>query len=546
MKPQRGARPLAGKTIFRRGLRDATITTLGGLVLGGMTAIVVVLLGHTVFPEVAESGTDMGMRLKVAVERFRNFSTGLPLRESEARGLPAAATGYVFLDVDAEYLPGSTSSAEAGAMAACRALQARFQASYRMASPGRQAAEAGAGQTAAALDCASSRPLNRYLLAELVKELRRRGAKLVVLDIVLEREQGVIGDQENRALLRELAAPSPVPVIYAAPLELVWEENSAPHRNVVSLASGSDMRAAAGARSPGEGAAYAAIAVPAPDRVLRRYPRCFTVEGSPVPAAGMPQLAAQLLTAQKQPGSCDAGKAEADRIVFTLPSITGHLSQVLGPHSSEQAQRESATRTFYRPVYGRCLAAHFWEAGGWCGEAPAGTDGPPSYYRDKVVVVGITNPVRRDWHITPLGNMVGAQVIVNAIRSRVQYPWLHEHSLAGTLGKELLIVLACIPFWFTFHLLRYGTAHPSPSGDQSGGEYRENIKRRVYLVLWYIAALSLVLATTFRMSFAISGPAPSLDVLIGVLAITTELYVEVAKWIVHSTEHFVGRLLPAP
>jgi hypothetical protein len=516
-----------------------------------MTAIVVVLLGHTVFPEVAESGTDMGMRLKVAVERFRNFSTGLPLREIGGLSLPAAATGYVFLDVDAEYVPGSTTSAEAGAMAACRALQAHFHTSYRMTSPGQQAVEAGAGQTAAALDCPSSRPLNRYLLAELVKELRRRGAKLVVLDIVLAREEGMIDDRENRALLRELAAPSPVPVIYAAPLELVWEENSASHTNVVSLTEGSDLRGAADTRMPGAGAAYAAIAVPAPGRVLRRYPPCFTVEGSPVPAVGMPLLAAQLLTDQKHGGSCEAGKAEADRIVFTLPSITGHLSQVLGRHSSEQAQRESATRTFYRPVYGRCLAAHFWEAGGgWCGEAPAGADGPPSYYRDKVVVVGITNPVRRDWHITPLGNMVGAQVVVNAIRSRVQYPWLHEHSLAGTMGKELLIVLACLPFWFAFHLLRYGTmdaaADASPSGDHSGGGHRKNIKRRVYLVLGYALVLSLVLAATFWMSFAISGPAPSLDVLIGVLAITTELYVEVAICIVHSIEHFVDRLLPAP
>jgi hypothetical protein len=410
MKPLRHARLLVGKSIIGRGWRDSTITTLGGLVLGGMTAIVVVVLGHTVFPEVAESGTDMGMRLKVAVERLRNFSASLPLRESGAPDLPAAAAGYVFLDVDAEYLPGSTSSAEAGAMAACRALQARFPARYGIAAPGRQSTGAGDDRYPAALDCTSARPLNRYLLAELVKELRHRGARLVVLDIVLAREEGIVTDEENRALLEVLAAPSPVPVIYAAPLELVWQENSTSHANVVSLTGGSDFRA--DTRGGGLSSVHAAIAVPGPGQILRRYPRCFTVDGSADPAVSMPLLAAQLLMAQQHPGSCDPKDAEADRIVFTLPPIAGHLSQILDLHSSKQVREESATRAFYRPVYGRCLAAHFWETdGGWCGEALAGTDGLPSYYRDKVVVIGITNPVRRDWHITPLGNMVGSMSI---------------------------------------------------------------------------------------------------------------------------------------
>lgn len=546
-----------GRSVLARGGREAFITSLGGLALGGATAVLLIWLGHSVFPGIAEAGTDAGMRLKVILERL---GSGPPAHGGLASALPGSAAGYVFVDVDAEPEPEGTTPDEAGSIAACTGLAKRYPERYRMEHRGPVGSGSDRGAEAApiALKCDAMRPLNRYLLAELITALRDRGAKLVVLDVVLAREDGVVDQQEHAALQQVLRMPHAVPVLYAAPVELLWQEGQLPHLNKVRLAGKQDFPGAIRTPSqiiqPGISAddapVQATIAFPAPGQPLRRYPRCFAVDGSRHAAASLPWAAVQWLKgAEKQDACVSAYRTtdEAPRIVFDVPPLTGHLDLPLGSHNGDRAHEASASRAFYHRTFGHCLATHFWRrSGGLCGEAAAADDALVSFYHGKIVVVGASNAVRRDWHSTPLGNMVGAQVVVNAMRSFTQYPDLHEHSNSELLAKKLLIVIACTPVWFVFHLFRFGTRGDDRSREDRKGEqgWAGRSKRMVGLIMGFAVTLLLVIALTLWMSYSGSEPTPSLDVLIGVLAIGAELYVEVARSIIHGVEAGIERLLP--
>jgi hypothetical protein len=84
----------------------------------------------------------------------------------------------------------------------------------------------------------------------------------------------------------------------------------------------------------------------------------------------------------------------------------------------------------------------------------------PERLADKVVVIGVNSPQAMDQHMTPLGEMSGAELIVNAIRSFVADAELRE-SIPSTLWREFLIgFVASLPFllfWLAQQsLMRFG------------------------------------------------------------------------------------------
>ena len=64
-------------------------------------------------------------------------------------------------------------------------------------------------------------------------------------------------------------------------------------------------------------------------------------------------------------------------------------------------------------------------------------------YKDKIVVIGASNPSRRDRHYTPFGDMAGSEVVINAIRSFLIYD-SQDKSPWDLIKRELVIVSA----WF--------------------------------------------------------------------------------------------------
>jgi hypothetical protein len=478
------------------------VHTLIGLMLGLITSFVVLWLSYRTFPKVAEFGTDLGLQLKMTLTRLQHFPGVLP---------PTGSPGFVFVDVDPEFVDGAPpipSACEALASAPCPAT--------------------GVCNTAVAepLQCSDARPLNRYLLGQLVHGLRKRQASLIILDVALTTQDAVVGPRETAYLRSELLRQEPdlAPVIYAAPVQIVWNDADANTGGSVRVestgAEPSDTypgRIDDDAAQQGRHSAVAAIAFPAVDTVVRRYPKCLRIHQTDKSRLSLPFLAAYYAGGPLQ--ECD-GTKEAPRIVYTVPHLRDH---------EDWTDHEQGNSAVYRQIYARCLAANFWDSNSACG-----AETEHSIYRHRIVVIGASNPARRDWHYTPIGNLVGAEVVINATRSALLYPHNHDHSFSDILFHEFSIVLACSTVWFGFHAVRFRTKRRSAG-----------IQRAMSMILLFVVCLMITLGLALWLSYQTDAPAPSLNILIGVLAISLEQYVDAMTWLIRRMEHALGNLLGA-
>lgn len=502
-------------SFFPLWVKLAIIKTVAGLALGLVTAVILVWLSNRLFPELQEYGEDLGLRVSVYLDRVSGSTGGTLLPKSDTD-----AFSYLFLDVDPEFGAARPAGAvpESPSEQACAAYAEALRAGRAPAT-----GDASGGR----LSCSSARPLNRRLLAALVTELRARKAKMVVLDVVLAKESGVVDRGEDDALTQVLGAAgsAATPVLFAGPYEMYPP-------------SGPDKTGSVGLVLPvliednAEAGIYSAAALPAPGQPVRRYPKCLrqaALNAAPVPSLPY-QAALQLRPAGRgcsAPWSdeSEGGGNNAPRIIFTLPPNPVHLDDLMAPGRARWGP--------YRGHYDRCLAANFWDPyASICGQAET--------YKDKVVVIGVSNPQRRDRHYTPLGDMAGPEVVINAVRSFVAYPEHHDKTLSELLVKKCTIVLWCSVVWFAYFLVRcrYFSegALPLNSNLQIAG-------RAAVVGLCFIGTLVAVVVLALTMSFKTEGPVPSLDVMIPVLAIAIDEYVEQVSRIVHGVERRLKWLL---
>ena len=498
--------------------KDAVIRWLTGLILGCVTALLLVGLSATMFSEIQEVGQDLGLRLGIHLQRLRSTVSGRPLGADSLDGL-----SFLFIDVDPEHGLGATpekaSSSQremaTGSQRACAALATASQGRYRVVvdTPARASAAKPAANTPTPIHCSASRPVNRYLLAELVKALQARGARMIVLDVVLAAEYGIVPDEENEALkqaLRGLAGLRPVPILYADPVEAASPRQRTRNEFVrLDTLNTFGFEPTPWVRS--------AVALPSPGYPLRRYPKClFQASGERKPVLSLPFLAATML---RKPGvapedACpDAPGAQDDatnapRIVYTFPPFEGHQDDTLSPERAQWA--------VYQPVYNRCLAENFWNGKR---SACGGSD----IYRGKVVVVGASNPLRRDRHYTPLGDMAGAEVVINATQSFVSYPENRDKRWYEALCRKLAIVGVCSFVWLGYFMLACRIRARGLEGEAS--RWRR-LGRCALVSLGFLVALAVVCIVAFAKSYDRSGPVPSLDIFIPVLAIGLDVYVE--------------------
>lgn len=488
--------------------RGPLVKATAGLALGLLTALIVVTVGRLWFPQISESGIDAGLRLKWRLDKLRTFDHGMPLLE---QGAPErAAVGFVFLDLDPERPEGMPTG--------CESLGKTQPARY-VAAAKRPVGGDPAGRIA--LDCAATRPFDRHLLSEVVRGLHTRGARLIVLDVVLA--EGDATEVQSRALHDALvsAAASPTGrVLYAAPVQPLWgaEGHTTAVYQLEASEKGAGKLAFADVATP-------TVAIPAPDLPIRRYPRCAAVVGETAAWPTLPQRIAEAVLGQDSASrQCDDPGA-APRIIYTLPPLDVHQDSGAGVTGRENWAH-------FRSVLDKCLIGRFWDAASRCG-----SDASTSVFAGKVVVVGASNPVRRDWHYTPLGNMVGPEVVVNAARSFMQFPQVRDKTFLEMLASKCWIVAVCSLVWFFFHVWRFNTV---PQGAPSAGQQR---LRGLKVVGGFLLTLSAVVLVTLFMSYDAAAPAPSLDILIGVLAISLEQYVEGAQAVVHRFEHLASRVL---
>lgn len=502
-------------------MRTALVQGIVGFSLGCTTAVLLITSSVFLFPQLQELGHDYGLAAAAYFGWVANAAGNAPVR------VGASDLSFVFLDVDPEFALSEsgidpTLPSEESSVQPCMALVGAQP--DRLGPPGARDDRAATRARVARL-CASARPLNRYLLAALVSQLSEWGARVIVLDVLIADEPGVIGDDENGALTSALLGrgdeAAKVPIVWALPVRVGrGRGESAGH---VQLDEHAILKA-----DPALGM-YAAVALSLPGEPVRRYAKCWwnPAEANALPS--LPYQAAQLAVNPSRPAhaacsdSATASHDDAPRIVYTLPAAESH--------EDDRIPSEARVKwAHYRPVYNRCLAAAIWSrAGSACADAAT--------YRGKVVVIGASSPARRDRHDTPLGEMAGAENVINAIRSFAAFPHNHDKSLGALLRKKLGIVLWCSIVWMGYFMLvcqrREAHAHNTSHA----------FWRYIGSGMLFVVTLATVSALAFWLSLDSTGPLPSLDVFIPVLAIALELYVETVSAGLHRLEHWLQGIL---
>ena len=144
-------------------------------------------------------------------------------------------------------------------------------------------------------------------------------------------------------------------------------------------------------------------------------------------------------------------------------------------------------------------------------------------YRGKVVVVGASAPARRDRHYTPLGDMAGAEVTVNAMRSFFLYPSNRDKTFGELLWAKCVIVVFCAFPWLCYHFV----SARRQDGPRPVSRVQLVLSGARSAALWALTMGIAVIMSMF-LSFHVDGPAPSMDILLPVFAIALESYAHLA------------------
>ena len=515
--------------------RRALVKTGTGTVLGIATALFLVAASE-LFPELEDFDYDIGLQLRRSANELWHRSTSLPRQKP--------GDEYVFLDVDPDILRSETpyannellSTKGTSSMLPCEALACKFPDLYSMEGSGtsvcikQQALSATTG-----LNCSPARPLNRYLLGQLVKELRKRQARIIVIDIVLEKEPGIISPEEDKALLRLLEqshSNSAIPVVYVKPADYAWQERGLTYIYANALDVFADVFERNAEDKLG---VWAAVGLPSPGQPLRRYPKCYKTDRQGLEALpSIPFITAHLMGANavRLDDLCAIGRTKrvsdkfaAPRIFFTLPTLHRiHL---------DAAMEGEDFRTFaiYKHIYNRCLASNFWDDKLACGKRET--------YQHKVVVIGASNHLRRDQHSTPLGNMVGAEVVINAIRS-FTHPELANQIADRAFWsrglKKIAIVLWCAPIWLAYYLIKCAF-FPEHHKWSALSRSRKIAGVIAVPIAFFVVVILVITITVMYASFA---------VVVGVLAIAVDQYVEIMRKVIFVCDSFLRWCLRLP
>jgi hypothetical protein len=423
-----------------------------------------------------ELDRDFGLSARRVLREIGRPSTMIP-REGQEH--PA-----VFLDIDA--IDDERESA------ACQAMSAALPDRYPD------------------LVCSSARPLNRFLLAQLVEDLAGRRPAAIVLDVDMSRDEGVVSSAENAALEAAVAKVES-PIVFAMPVDRLDAEEDNPLVRGVQLRT--DLLALSG-----QGQRLGGVALPEAEQPVRRYAKCYRVTGTSRWVGNLAFLAASVLGGydvsdvdslcerEARRARKDSDGSFAPRIEYAFPSFSllriRDDAERLAPHEAFQRLR-------YQDVYARCRVTDFWTKGSSCALGHT--------YAGKVVVIGASNPLRRDLHLTPLGTMAGAEVVLNAIRSFELDPARSQSESGWTAVKKGVIdLVAAAALWFLYFAAR-ARAHRKGVGQP---RMAQRILRQAMLAALFTVTLVTVLAWTVWQGYQ------SLTILGGVMGIAAEQFVD--------------------
>jgi hypothetical protein len=472
---------------------------LSGIVIGLFLAFAVLPLVRWFFPALEEWSIDRGMRLNEALHPVGPTAT--------ERGL--GIRGYLLIDVD----EGDESTLEVAGDAGPATSSERSCDVVQVL-----AAAPGDSSNQPRWDCAPWRPLNRFMLTAIVEYLRARGVKLIVVDADLHAGGYPLPADESNALMSSLRKPgsTALAVIPAQPLAVALPGDE------VSIA----IHPAALGLTLDQALSVGAPAIPYPGDRLRRYVRCYGLHtGSGARAiASIATRAAALLEHVDDPSRLCRGAGEINdedrspRIFFTLPSLPAEPS-------TDAVGRAGSVWSRYHLFFDRCRAVDLGDRDSACSQS--------DLFRDKVVVIGATSRARGDRHLTPLGEMAGAEVVLNAIRSALVGERRADRSVPAQFGHDLAVCGKAACVWFVaFSLL--GVIAQRKMAEVA------TFFLRFAVVL---CTLTLVLWIGIKGSFSLTDSTQNLDLMLPVLAFGLELYTNAARYLEQRIERPINHLL---
>lgn len=381
----------------------------------------------------------------------------------------AGVSGYVFVDID-PFGQGAKPYAEL-----CKIVNAK--------------------------DCDENSILSRTSLAATIQKIGAMRPRLIILDVQMIDNLPLNAAKEFEASI----ASSGNEILAVADYDLSEVKSVTGQKQMIPLKTNTFIE-----QLTSKPHFQLAPASPTTEIILRRYPACFInsaigTDGKMLPT--LPMLAAQKLD-QKRLGDHCNNKINnyTPRVIYTIPSLIEPAS-VLATAS---------------PLYRRCFANALWDNSHVCSQNSA--------FEGKLVVIGASSAQRGDIHVTPLGAMAGAEVIINAARSFLLWPQSTEETIAEFLINNLRTILISssvwIIFWCSFHFYRLKD------------EYNFNrIRSKITFLLIGILVSLAAFYIGYYENFDKSGiPRPNADVLIPILGQTIEFCYIILTWTIHALE----------
>jgi CHASE2 domain-containing sensor protein len=444
---------------------DAIVKSLSGIALGLFLAFAVLPFVRWLFPDFEDWSIDRGMRIAEMLHPVG------PNRTERALGVH----GYVFVDVDTgDDVPQGASQ---------------------------QACDSVSQNSAPRWDCAAWRPINRYLLASIVESLRSWGAKLVVVDVQLGAGGYPLPSEEASALIAVLQGGG-TPAIAVLPVRplpdtLAGDELSIESRAIPGLTAS-------------EALALAAPALPYPGDILRRYVTCYGIQTAQAHefVASIATRAEALLKGIAASGLCEEHRqmpqSGTQRIAFTLPEVPAEPS-------NGTASRDISLWNRYHLFLDRCRAIDLDAADASCSQS--------GLFRDKIAIIGTSSRARGDRHLTPLGEMSGSMVVLNAIRSRLEDKTATGTSVFKDFGHDLAVCGRAACVWFVAFVLlaMIKQKHFGPL-----------VASGLRLIV-VVGALTGVLWVGIKGSFSVAGTPQNLNLMFPLLAFGLEMYTTAAR-----------------
>ncbi len=290
--------------------------------------------------------------------------------------------------------------------------------------------------------CASGRPVPANLIMAFAEAARGSGASVVLIDVKAPDDA-----DERRRLAEALAAQDGpwviVPLGIRPRLSVQQMELTAEPETLLGPGDRAPVRSGRLLLAPFVTATDAFAA----DGVIRHYPLLERVQGlAPGGAARWLPSAPFLASSLADPASargllclyypvpgdgCDPATGSVpsaeiafgqrtdlrNRIFFSLPSL-----------SAASPRQQAVYRDRYLGFYDRIEASALIEgrAFSW----------PPELMQGAIVILGSSAPEGHDWHVTPLGPMTGAEILLNAIRAFSEYAPLSEPSATASAGER--------------------------------------------------------------------------------------------------------------